>query len=320
MRKYSSFFLPVFFLFCLLGAPLAATAAEDEASLTERLFAGSFTGSLLFGYPYTGAGAADMAAVAVLALVALRLVHAGRSRGNGEDRFTVDGNPGPSGPVDTDRGGAGRDGEEAGGGKNGDGARERGSRDNVWSRRMGGGAAEENGSGGPDVPRSMREDARPRATARQRAEAMWGYLSSDPEKKSAEAPAEVSVAPGVVLPDGFDAADFLQGARTLYVRLQKAWASRDISALTPFVTPEMLDVLRKQAERNPKPVKTDIVMIEAELKDVRSEGETQTAQTAFNVLMRTGAEPEATEVAELWTFARGPESQGMWRLSAIGGA
>jgi predicted lipid-binding transport protein (Tim44 family) len=79
----------------------------------------------------------------------------------------------------------------------------------------------------------------------------------------------------------------------------------------------LLQTLRKQAEKNPEPVKTDIITIDAELKDVRSTGETQRAQTAFNVLMRTGATSEPAEVAELWTFERGPESQGLWRLCAI---
>ncbi|MDR1685740.1 MAG: 39S ribosomal protein L45 [Desulfovibrio sp.] len=340
MRIDNRVFFPVFLLFCLLGAPLTAAAEEAGASLTERLFAGSFLGSLLFGYPYAGAGTADMAAVAVLALLALRLVHAGRSRGRDEDRFSVAGRRGSSlESPGREQDGARRD---AGGSDAPDsgGAPARRSRDTVWSRRMGGGPAAgddeqdaadaradlprrpdydpsgQGAGGGPELPRAGREDSRRLATARDRAEAMWGYLRSD-QQQAEEAPAEAAVAPGVVLPDDFDAADFLQGARTLYIRLQKAWASRDISGLTPFVSPDLLQTLRKQAEKNPEPVKTDIIMIDAELRDVRSKGEMQTAQAAFKVLMRAGAESEPAEVAELWTFERGPESQGLWRLCAI---
>ncbi|MDR2603811.1 MAG: 39S ribosomal protein L45 [Desulfovibrio sp.] len=349
MRIDNRVFFPVFCLFCLLGAPLHAAAEEVGDSLTERLFAGSFTGSLLFGYPYTGAGTADMAAVAVLALLALRLIHAGRSRGKDEDRFTVDRKRGSSpessgsGQVDAGRDDAGSNGRDSGGAparrsrnsawsrrtggdpaagdddREAGGAPARRSRNSAWSRRMDGDPAAEDERGGPELPRDRQPDSHRFVTARDRAEAMWGYLRSDREQ-SPETPAEASVAPGVVLPDDFDAADFLQGARTLYIRLQKAWASRDITGLTPFVTPKLLETLRRQAEKNPEPVKTDIIMIDAELKDVRSDGETQTAQAAFNVLMRTGAQSEPAEVAELWTFERGPESQGLWRLCSIGEA
>ncbi|MDR2125059.1 MAG: 39S ribosomal protein L45 [Desulfovibrio sp.] len=325
MRIDNRFFFTLFFLFCLLGDPLPAAAEEAGASLTERIFSGSFTGSLLFGYPYTGAGTADMAALAVLALLALRLVHAGRSRGRDEDRFSVGAGRGPS---SDEAAGRKRDGaclEDAesdvsirkgsSDGQDSGGAPGRRPRAAVWSRRMGSRPAARD-AGDPELPGAGQENSRRLATARDRAEAMWGYLRSD-QQQPAEAPAEAAVAPGVVLPDDFDAADFLQGARTLYIRLQKAWASRDISGLTPFVSPALLETLRKQAEKNPAPVKTDIIMIEAELKDVRNRGETQTAQAAFNVLMRTGAAPEPSEVAELWTFERGPESQGLWRLCAI---
>jgi hypothetical protein len=316
MRNDSRVFLPALLLFCLLGGSPAAAATEDgAASLTERFFAGSFTGSLLFGYPYTGAGTADMAAVAVLALLALRLVHAGRSRGNDEGRFSVDARSGSCEPSARRRDGVGRNDAGSGDRDCGDG---RGSRDDGLPRRTGGGPAEADGTCGPDVPEDGGRDSRRRATARDRAEAMWGYLGSD-RQQPADAPAEAAVAPGVTLPEDFDAADFLQGARTLYIRLQKAWASRDIADLSPFVSPEMLETLRKQAESNPEPVKTDIIMINAELKDMQSNGDTQTAQTAFRVLMRTGAASEPVEVAELWTFTRGPESQGMWRLCAIRG-
>jgi predicted lipid-binding transport protein (Tim44 family) len=318
MRNDNSVFLPAFFLFCLLGNPGNATAVEDGASVAERFFSGSFVGSLLFGYPYSGAGTADMAAVAVLALIALRLAHTGRSPGNDEGRFTAGGNRESRGPLDRER--DGKDKTDARDEGNISGAARETRRDNAWSRRMGGDTEGDGGTCVPELPRSGREASPPPATARARAEAMWGYLSSDPKQQTAGAPAGASAAPGVVPPDGFNTADFLQGARTLYIRLQKAWGSRDISDLAPFVTPEMLDTLSKQAEKNPKPVKTDILTIDAELRDLRSEGETQTARAAFTVLMRTDAETGPIEVAELWTFTRGPESQGMWRLCAVGGA
>jgi hypothetical protein len=304
-------------------------SAEAGFSGARELLEGSFLGSLLAGYPFTGIGTVDIMALALAALLLLRLA---RRRGAGgpdgtRDRFSLpDTRRNPAGnnedngerygvtPDERDE--AGEEGEQGTSGlSQNDG--------NVWTRRLGKNA--ENGASGRENPRApWRRAERPERTARAQAVARWGHLSSRPG--AADAPggdaadlSEDALAPGLATPENFDAADFLEGARTLYIRLQKAWANRDISGLKPFVAPELMEILQKQADMNPKPGSVDILMINARLNDVLEEAEGQKAVVLFKVLMTTdGAEP--VETAETWTFSRGPASDGMWRLQGIGGA
>ncbi|MDR3175296.1 MAG: 39S ribosomal protein L45 [Desulfovibrio sp.] len=292
---------------------------------------GSFLGSLLAGYPFTGIGTADIAALALAALLLLRLA---RRRGddgsdrtrerfslpdtrrnpprNGEDDERYEAAPDEEGEGDEGDEGQGSSGASRGGG-------------NVWTRRLGKDAENGNAAGRENPRAPWRRAERPGRTAREQAEAMWGHLSSRPGAdgapgKEEAALSEDALAPGLAMPENFDAADFLEGARTLYIRLQKAWAARDISGLKPFVAPELMEILQKQADMNPKPGSVDILMINARLSDVLEEGEDQKAVVLFKVLMTTGDGAEPVETAETWTFARGPASDGMWRLQGIGGA
>jgi predicted lipid-binding transport protein (Tim44 family) len=125
------------------------------------------------------------------------------------------------------------------------------------------------------------------------------------------------VATGVEIPAGFDVHEFLEGARTLYVRLQQAWASRKVDDLAPFVSARMLGLLQKQAAANPDPVPVEILLVNATLNKVAREEQTEKAEVAFSVVMRTGQEEEPAEVNETWLFMRGGDSGGMWRLTGI---
>lgn len=176
-----------------------------------------------------------------------------------------------------------------------------------------------NPSGSLPGPASGKEQPqRPRVTVRDRAEAMWGHLAADrsgqPDRTGRQ---EAAVAAGARVPAGFDVNDFLDGARTLYVRLQNAWADRKVDDLAPFVSGELMAMLRGQAEANPEPSPVDIVLVNATLQDVRGDSGDQRASVHFNVLMKNAGEAQNAEVNELWTFARSTASGGMWRLTGI---
>lgn len=201
-------------------------------------------------------------------------------------------------------------------------------RDNAWSRKLRGGtpSGKPNPWGGasPDKEspwngsRSGGDDGRerPRVTVRDRAEAMWGHLSSEQPAREDTSPAG-AIAEGARVPAGFDVNDFLDGARTLYVRLQNAWASRKVDDLAPFVADDLMNLLRGQAAANPEPSVVDIILVNATLQDVRGDDADQKALVHFNVLMKTGGETQPSEVNEIWTFARDGASGGMWRLTGI---
>ena len=280
-----------------------------EASTTEQLFSGSFLGALLFHYPYQGMGTVDILAFALLLFFIFRMVAAKKAQQQRrDDRFTVhrggmqdlegrNDEPGerPRTSVDDLRPNANGSGDDANGG----------SRDNAWSRKLRG----ESGSGSQPARR------RP-TTVQENAAAVWASLGSK-QAEVADVRAE-AVAEGAHVPAGFDVHDFLEGARALYVRLQQAWASRKVEQLEPFISSQLLQTLQKQAAANPEPSPVEILLVNATLNDVRQSGGRETAEVAFNVVMRLGeaaAEPE--EIDEIWSFERGDDSGGMWRLHSI---
>ncbi len=53
-----------------------------------------------------------------------------------------------------------------------------------------------------------------------------------------------------VLPPGFDADEFLQGAKAIYARLQAAWDKRDLEDIRSFTSPEVFAEIKQQAEED----------------------------------------------------------------------
>lgn len=314
-----------------------APRGENEESVAEQIFAGSYLGALLFGYPATGFGGVDLAAMATLAYLLLRSIGGRKERD--EDRFTVH-----RGGLD-EKNDADSDGASLGDtyGRR-DIPRERredsppavNHRDNAWSRKIRGAGGEPRDGQDPekDAPprrnagdgnpwardsrggQNDRRDQRPRVTVRERAEAMWGHLGSGQPGRDERAPAG-AVDESARVPAGFDVNDFLDGARALYIRLQNAWAARKVESLAPFVEESLMDTLRGQAEANPEPSPVDIMRVNATLQDVRGDSDDQRALVRFAVLLRIAGEARPAEVNEVWTFARNDASAGMWRLTGI---
>lgn len=292
----------------------------ENTSLPEQLLGGSYLGALLFGFPATGVGGADLIALAALAYFVLRTVGGRQSRK--EDRFTVHRNDDWEDKQDNDtyapRPPRPEHRQDKQSSNTDDPANPR---DNVWARRLRGETPNEDSqpdrsppSG--DGPLNRQPPPRRAVTVKDRAEAMWGHLSSKEPEQASDASAS-AIAEGAHIPAGFDVKDFLNGARTLYVRLQSAWASRNVEDIAPFVETGLLQALRQQAAAYPQPVSVDIVLVNATLQDVGGASANQWAEVHFNVLMKTGDEAQPSEVNELWRFSRSGDSGGMWRLASI---
>jgi len=331
---------------------LFSNAKEDAAleadsgqsgSFVEGLFSGSFLGALLFGYPYSGMGVIDIAALAAMAFLVFRSV-IGRIKKTGteRDRFTVHtrkDNPtdipdefsGMSKGDDADARQKNRRDWNAPtpGGKqdadaqsNSPAAPQGNPHDNAWSRRMG--TTPNNSPNSPwtkgkgNGQSGEPSGQRPAVTQKDRAAAMWAYLSSEKSEES-HPPAGEFVAEGAHVPDGFDVADFLDGARVLYTSLQEAWGKRELAGLEKFLTADMMALLQKRADKDPEPVDVDVLLVEATLKNV-DDSAGEDALVLFNALIRTDGASAPAEVREEWRFHRGKDSDGMWRLAGIRGA
>lgn len=139
------------------------------------------------------------------------------------------------------------------------------------------------------------------------AQAAWGALGG--ATPQADAPR---------LPAGFDADEFLQGAKMAYNRLQSAWDKRDLNDIAHFVTPAVMDELRAQLAQDPTPSHTEIILVNAQLLEVSEAGPEERAQVYFDVLLREDPrQPTPNNAREIWHFVRERNNNGTWKLDGI---
>lgn len=124
---------------------------------------------------------------------------------------------------------------------------------------------------------------------------------------------------GPAVPEGFNTAEFLEGAKTVYSRIQAAWDRRDLADIALFATPEVHQEMARQAKADPGPSRTELLMVNARLVEYREDGGDSIATVLFDVLMREDAsEDRPKQVREVWHFSResaNPSSN--WRLEGI---
>ena len=123
--------------------------------------------------------------------------------------------------------------------------------------------------------------------------------------------------PQIPMPPGFDADEFLRGAKMAYTRLQASWDKRDMNDIAQFTTEAVQKSVREQMAADPKPSTTEILLVNAQLLGVTNEGEEQYAQVFFDVLLReTPAQETPSSAREVWHFMR-PATGGNWKLDGI---
>ena len=141
----------------------------------------------------------------------------------------------------------------------------------------------------------------------------WDSLrSGQPEQQTSEQASEVS------LPADFDQEEFLRGAKAAYTRMQASWDRRDLDDIANFATEDVMRELRKQAEEDPNPGKTEILLVNASVIEVRDEGDLRRVAVYFDVLMREdqhAARPE--QVREVWHFVCSRAQGDSWKLDGI---
>ena len=160
-----------------------------------------------------------------------------------------------------------------------------------------------------------------------RAAQSWDSLRSQPGTGAAgvfgaataqpQVPPEAEVPP--VVPSGFNVPEFLEGAKTVYARLQHSWDRRDLDDIALFTTPEVLEEIRRQAGVDPKPSKTELLLINARLLEFREEPRDTVVSVYFDVLLREDmTEERPKQVREVWHFSRPTgDVAANWRLEGI---
>lgn len=123
----------------------------------------------------------------------------------------------------------------------------------------------------------------------------------------------------VKIPKDFDQEDFMKGAKAVYTRLQKSWDKRDLEDIRQFASKEVWEEIKRQAQEDPQPGKTEILRVNARLLEVTSSNSHTVASVLFDVLMRESKDRDmAEEVREIWHFSKeDSDPKSFWVLEGI---
>jgi predicted lipid-binding transport protein (Tim44 family) len=128
----------------------------------------------------------------------------------------------------------------------------------------------------------------------------WEHLRSARPQGTSQAASQADN-----IPPGFDSEEFLNGAKAAYTRLQASWDARDMEDLRHFTSPEVFAEVEAQAASDPGPGKTEILLLEARLLEVKTLGNQTIATVLFDAMLREdSASAPAEQVREAWHFSR----------------
>lgn len=115
----------------------------------------------------------------------------------------------------------------------------------------------------------------------------------------------------------FNTEEFLEGAKKLYVRMQESWDMRDIDDIKQFTSPIMHKDIEEQFREDPNPSKTEIILINPSVLEVKQEDDYEQVAVLFDVLMKEAEKNSNEQVKEIWNFSRNKAKGGNWVLDGI---
>ena len=120
-------------------------------------------------------------------------------------------------------------------------------------------------------------------------------------------------------PTWFDAAGFVEGAKTHFIRLQAAWDRSDFADIRDYTSPQMYAELKRERESlGDAPNDTEVVRLDAELLGVQRDGDQAVASVRFSGLIREEASGAANPMDEVWHVAhRWDSPDGDWVIVGI---
>ena len=166
------------------------------------------------------------------------------------------------------------------------------------------------GSGmGMPVPDRDARDTTHRYSASGQNNDMWGALGGGGQSAPSAERTDI--------PQDFDVADFMRGAKMIYTRMNDSWDRRDLDDIAEFSTRPFMAEISRQAVESPKPETTEIMMVNADIVDVHKEAGREMASVFFDVTLREQGMSSPSRVREVWHFVRAADSRDMWKLDGI---
>ena len=118
------------------------------------------------------------------------------------------------------------------------------------------------------------------------------------------------------LPAGFDVEAFLNVAEKNFAKMQKAWDTGNVTALSAFTTDEMFTQITHQLrERGSQDWETEIVTLKSEFLGIVQDGDEYLAGVYFDGTLNVSGEAE--RVNETWILSKPVSGKGGWLLSGI---
>ncbi len=120
-------------------------------------------------------------------------------------------------------------------------------------------------------------------------------------------------------PAWFDAAGFVEGAKTHFIRLQAAWDQADFRDIRTYTSSQLFAELQRERERLGQAASyTEVVTLNAELVGVQRDGDQAVASVRFSGLIREEAAGAATPLDEVWHVAHDwSDPDGDWLITGI---
>lgn len=115
----------------------------------------------------------------------------------------------------------------------------------------------------------------------------------------------------------FDEADFLRQAKTIFIRLQAAYDTKNLADIREFTAPQVFAEVQMQLqERNDEPNVTEVIHIDATLADHTIESDSMITSVLFTGQIREAANAPAEPIKEMWHFKQDKLSK-QWLVFGI---
>ncbi|WP_338667068.1 Tim44-like domain-containing protein [Pseudodesulfovibrio methanolicus] len=138
----------------------------------------------------------------------------------------------------------------------------------------------------------------------------WDMLRSDTDDKPA--PTTPTGAPARA--EGFDEAEFLEGAKVFFSRFQQARDKEDFDALRDFLSDEVYSDAVAAGERP----RTEVMLVSALLTELNSADNRTVASVHYDAQLRVGEEGRPVQLRTVWEFGRDDTVPGgLWVLEKI---
>jgi predicted lipid-binding transport protein (Tim44 family) len=142
-------------------------------------------------------------------------------------------------------------------------------------------------------------------------------VAAPPPSQASGFDAQPALAGQANIPDGFDVAGFLKGAKLNYMRLQIANDQGNLEELREFTSDELFEELKKDVlSRGNVKQQTDVLALNADLLEVVTEGDKHWASVRFSGTLRESPSDAPQGFEEVWNLAK-PVSGGGWQLAGI---